>query len=139
MALQIENISDPRIERAVTYIHEHFRRTGLSVHEIAASAGLSPYHFSRLFRSVTRRSPHGYVTEVRLEEARRLLARGCRSIESIARDCGYASHAHFTNSFGRNVGCTPAAYRVQQRAKGLAVAGASVPAFHRQDAELSTA
>ena len=113
----LDSIADIRVARAVAFIREHFREPRLSVHEIAASAGLSPYHFSRLFRSVTGRSPHGYVTELRLDEARALLGRGCRSIESIARACGYSSHAHFTNSFGRHVGCTPAAYRTQQRAE----------------------
>ena len=113
-------IDDPRIARAITFINEHFRNPGLSVHDIAASAGLSPFHFSRLFRQATGKGPHGYVTQVRLEEARRLLARGCRSIESIALACGYSSHAHFTNSFGRHLGCTPAAYRQQQRAQAAA-------------------
>lgn len=124
MAQTLDQISDARIARAVLFIQEQFRVPGLSVHEIAASAGLSSFHFSRVFRATTGRTPHAYVTELRLQEARRLLAHGCRSIESIAHACGYGSHAHFTNSFGRHMGCTPAAYRMQQRAQGAAARAA---------------
>lgn len=141
MKKEPEAIPDPRIARAVAFIRQNFSRHGLSVHEIASSAGLSPFHFSRVFRAATGQSPHGYVLRLRLEEARRLLARGCRSIESIALACGYASHAHFTNSFGRHVGCTPAAYRMQQRAQAVAHGGRRPVAgveMH-EPAELSTA
>ena len=122
----LEQIADARISRAVLFIQEQFRVPGLSVHDIAASAGLSSFHFSRVFRAATGRTPHAYVTELRLHEARRLLASGCRSIESIAHACGYGSHAHFTNSFGRHMGCTPAAYRMQQRAQAAAARAAFI-------------
>ena len=134
MVQPLDQIPDARIARAVLFIQEQFRVPGLSVHEIAARAGLSSFHFSRVFRAATGRTPHSYVTELRLKEARRLLAHGCRSIESIAHACGYGSHAHFTNSFGRHMGCTPATYRMQQRAQAADARAAFVAAEAREPA-----
>ena len=105
-----------RLLTAVEYMERNFGNRHLTVSDVARAAGLSVFHFSREFKIAMGKTPHAYLTQVRLLAAKRLLAHGCRSIESIAITCGYATHPHFTNVFGRGQGCSPAKYRQLARA-----------------------
>lgn len=77
--------------------------------DLAALAGLSRYHFIRVFREATGQSPHAYVTTRRLGLARRLLARGERPAE-VAIACGFADQAHLTRLFRQAFGLAPGRY-----------------------------
>ncbi|TVQ59438.1 MAG: AraC family transcriptional regulator [Rhodobacteraceae bacterium] len=77
--------------------------------DLAALAGLSRYHFIRVFRRATGQSPLAYVTTRRLGLARRLLAHGERPAE-VAVACGFADQAHLTRLFGRAFGIAPGRY-----------------------------
>lgn len=77
--------------------------------ELAALAGLSRYHFIRVFRSATGQSPHAYVTTRRLGLARRLLGRGERPAEAAVA-CGFADQAHLTRLFRQAFGVPPGQY-----------------------------
>jgi AraC-like DNA-binding protein len=77
--------------------------------DLAALAGLSRYHFIRVFRRATGQSPHGYVTTRRIGLARRLLGRGERPAE-VAVACGFADQAHLTRLFRQAFGIAPGRY-----------------------------
>jgi AraC-like DNA-binding protein len=77
--------------------------------DLAALAGLSRYHFIRVFRRATGQSPHGYVTTRRIGLARRLLSRGERPAE-VAVACGFADQAHLTRLFRQAFGIAPGRY-----------------------------
>lgn len=77
----------------------------------AARVGLSPRQVSRLFQDEMGMTFREYVTELRLERTRRLLARTDRSITEIALESGWRSLSHFTTVFRDQVGMTPRAYR----------------------------
>jgi transcriptional regulator GlxA family with amidase domain len=72
---------DARIERAVQFLEQNFRDK-ISIEQVARVAGLSRYHFFRRFHLAVGMTPHGYLTQCRLREARRLIARygGRRSL-----------------------------------------------------------
>lgn len=83
----------------------------LDVAALARAAGLSPAHFSRLFKQAFGESPHGYLLTRRLERAAALLRNTDRSVADITMLVGLASVGSFTTSFKRMFGSTPTEYR----------------------------
>lgn len=82
-----------------------------SLPHLARVAGLSLYHFSRLFKRATGLSPSQYFIRLRMAHARRLLVETPRSVIDIGLEVGYSSPSHFSQVFRREVGVTPSAYR----------------------------
>lgn len=101
---------DRRLRRAVEFMHVNFERE-LALEEIASAAYLSEYHFARLFKRIMGVTPHGYLANLRIERARRLLAETSLSVSEIALTVGYQSQSHFTKIFKAITGLTPRAYR----------------------------
>jgi AraC family transcriptional regulator len=88
----------------------------LSLGELADAAGLSPYHFSRLFSGRYGLSPMAYVRVRRLEAAAGRLRGGARiSLIDLALDCGFDSQEGFTRAFTRLFGVAPGRYRDGER------------------------
>jgi AraC-like DNA-binding protein len=83
----------------------------LDVAALARAAGLSPAHFSRLFKQAFGESPHGYLLTRRLERAAALLRDTDRSVADICVLVGLSSVGSFTTSFKRTFGRTPTDYR----------------------------
>src|SRR3954447_3925102 len=83
----------------------------LTVHDLAAAAGLSRAHFSEQFRRAFGESPHAYLLTRRLERAAALLRGTDRSVADICVDVGLSSVGSFTTSFTRTYGMTPTAFR----------------------------
>jgi AraC family transcriptional regulator len=85
----------------------------ISVEGMAREAGLSPFHFSRLFKQTTGFTPSHYVSRERMEKARGLLRETDQSVIEIALEVGYASPGHFAKAFRRETGMTPVEFRRQ--------------------------
>lgn len=83
----------------------------LSLADLAAAAGLSPFHFLRVFRRATGTTPHQYLVGARLRRAARLLLDTARPVTDIAYDVGFEDLSNFVRTFHRHVGCSPRAYR----------------------------
>jgi AraC family transcriptional regulator len=77
----------------------------------ANMAGLSVFHFSRVFKQATGMAPSRFVARLRLEEARRLLRETDRSVIDIGLALGYQSPSHFSQIFRQSTGATPSGYR----------------------------
>ena len=78
---------------------------------LARSAGAADrFTLARAFRAAYGTSPHAYLVQLRLTEARRRL-RGGQAPALVAADCGFADQSHFGRWFRRAYGLTPAAYR----------------------------
>lgn len=77
----------------------------------ARVAGLSPYHFLRLFSTVLGVTPHQYLVRTRLRHAARMLADGGRPITDIALDVGFADLSNFVRTFHRAAGVSPRQFR----------------------------
>jgi AraC family transcriptional regulator len=101
---------DRRLRRAIEFVHDNFA-ADLSVEEIAAAAYLSEYHFARLFKQITGVTPGAYLSNVRIERARTLLAETQLPISEIAAGVGYQSQSHFNKVFKSVTGVTPRKYR----------------------------
>ncbi|HEY7642416.1 MAG TPA: AraC family transcriptional regulator [Steroidobacteraceae bacterium] len=84
----------------------------------ARRAGLSPYHFLRLFAGIVGVTPHQYLVRSRLRRAARALAEDDRAVSDIALDVGFADLSNFVRTFHRAAGVSPRGFRQAARAAG---------------------
>ncbi len=98
------------MENMLDYIEHHLDEK-LDLDVLAAQAGYSKYHLSRLFTQLTEMSLCRYVQRRRLTEAARRLAETEKPILDIALSVGYETQAAFSGSFKKCYGCSPRSYR----------------------------
>jgi AraC family transcriptional regulator len=106
--------SAPLPPRALRRVLERMRAdlsANLDLVTLAAETGYSRAHFLRMFREATGKTPHRYLLELRLEEARALVAGGTMPLIAVAGLCGFSSHAHLSTAFRARFGVSPSAYR----------------------------
>lgn len=83
----------------------------MSLEAVARKAGLSAFHFLRVFAKVLGVTPHQYLLRSRLRHAARLLAEGERAVTEVALDVGFADLSNFVRSFRRAAGVSPGGFR----------------------------
>jgi AraC-like DNA-binding protein len=83
----------------------------LTLHDLACTAQLSRFHFSRVFRSITGLSPSSFLEVVRLEQAKKMLLKSTCSVMEVCFDIGYQSVGTFTSRFSQFVGIAPTGLR----------------------------
>jgi AraC-like DNA-binding protein len=87
----------------------------IDLNDAAAEAGVSPFHFLRLFAAVLGVTPHQYLVRLRLRHAARLLAEDDRDVTDIAYDVGFNDLSNFVRSFHRAAGASPLKFRQASR------------------------
>ncbi len=101
-----------RIVKAKLFIDEHFG-DNIDLDNIADEASFSKFHFTRLFKIIYNRTPHQYLTIVRIEKAKMLLKKTV-PVSEVCYGVGFDSISSFTGLFKRTVDITPSAYQQQQ-------------------------
>jgi AraC family transcriptional regulator len=107
VSLQVDQI---RIRHVLDFISTHLADE-VTLVELAKVAGLSTFHFARMFARAVGVSPHRYVSRLRLENAMAEIAAGRLSLAQIALNARFSSQASFTRAFVRATGMTPGEYR----------------------------
>jgi AraC family transcriptional regulator len=107
-----------KVVAAITRI-EQASAEDLHLADLAASSGLDPFSFLRLFKRETGVTPYRFLLQTRLRRAIELLRDTSRPVTEIAFDVGFGDLSNFINAFRREVGASPRAYR---RAGPLAAA-----------------
>jgi transcriptional regulator GlxA family with amidase domain len=107
-------LSPGAMRRVREYVEAHLSER-MQLVELAAVAGLSLYHFAREFKHSAGVTPHYYILQKRLEQARDMLARTDLSVAEIALAAGFADQSHFTRQFRHILGTTPRDFRWSQR------------------------
>ena len=106
------------VAKALWFIESHFAQD-VTLDDVAAAAGVSRYHMSRVFGIATGCSVVRYVRGRRHTEAARALAAGAPDILAVALDAGYNSHEAFTRAFRDQFGITPEALRSRGNLEGI--------------------
>ena len=101
-----------RIVQAKLFIDSNYAER-IDAGEIADEACYSKFHFIRTFKSIYGRTPHQYLTHVRIERAKELLQQEA-SVTEACFAVGFDSLGSFTSLFKRRVGVTPSEYQRQQ-------------------------
>jgi len=102
------------IHKAIAYIERHYADT-LSLEDLSSRALLSPSYFCQRFRKATGLSPWDYVTRVRLDHAKMLLAQTDRTVTDIALSVGFGDSGYFARVFKAREGMSPREYRKSQQ------------------------
>jgi AraC-like DNA-binding protein len=105
-----------RAVETALWIDAHSERE-IDLEGAAGQAGISPFHFLRLFSDVLGVTPHQYLVRSRLRHAARLLADEERSITDIAYDVGFGDLSNFVRTFHRAAGVPPLKFRQASRGK----------------------
>ena len=108
-------LGHPQLGRVLEHLHAHLL-DDLPLSALAGVAGLSPWHFSRLFKRSIGEPPHRYLVRQRLVRAKELLA-GETSLADIAQTLRFCDQSHFAAQFKRAYGVPPQRFRRQLRAK----------------------
>ncbi|MBD2036149.1 helix-turn-helix transcriptional regulator [Leptolyngbya sp. FACHB-321] len=95
-----------QLQQTIDYIHTYLNRD-LSLAELASVINISPTYFASLFKQAMGISPHQYVIQQRVEQAKVMLKRTNLTIADIALQVGFSNQSHLTRHFKRFTGMTP--------------------------------
>ncbi|MEJ2444769.1 MAG: AraC family transcriptional regulator [Exilibacterium sp.] len=102
------------LERVLAFIEENIDQD-IGLEEMGEIVCLSKYHFLRCFKHTIGLTPYAYLTQRRIEKAKRLLIGTKSSIINVAISCGFSSSSHFSSAFKRSMGITPKVFRLESQ------------------------
>jgi len=99
------------ITQAIEYIRDNYQNN-ISLNDLASQTHYSSYHFLRLFKQHTGKTPFAFLLDVKLEKAKTLLKHTDNSIEEICYLSGFSNPSHFSQIFKKKTGLSPSQYRL---------------------------
>ncbi|HEU4687943.1 MAG TPA: AraC family transcriptional regulator [Vicinamibacterales bacterium] len=103
-------LSPAALRRVQLFVEANLARP-IHLHDLAARASLSPYHFARAFKTSAGMTPRAYVEHRRIEQAKRLLEASKQPLADVAMEVGFGTQSRLTATFRRKTGFTPGEYR----------------------------
>ena len=110
------DLTDQRFRRVMEYMEHHFAED-TSLQTLAREAGISLFHFTRLFKAKLGITPHRHIVQLRMQHAQTLLRCTDLPVSEVALQSGYAHHGHFAAAFKRTAGALPKVYRQESRTR----------------------
>lgn len=111
-----ESDSRTALDRTRSYIHNHYNEN-LTIEQLARMTEVSPKYFVDLFKKTYGKSAMDYVTEVRVNQAKKLMVRSDARLRDIAHQVGYNDEFYFSRKFKKEVGMSPSTYMKNRRRK----------------------
>lgn len=105
--------TDSLYTRILHYIHQHHTEK-ITVRDLSEKFFCSVSSISHMFKSTCGCSISDYITNLRMETAKAMLANSDMSVLSVALNVGYTDCSYFSNVFKNNCGISPSEYRKQQ-------------------------
>jgi len=99
-----------QLKAVMEYMRENISNE-IFIEDLASQAGVSLFHFARLFKSTTGQTPHQTLLSRRVEHSKRLIRNSNRTLVEIALSCGFADQAHFSRTFKQSTGVSPSVFR----------------------------
>ena len=112
----VNHVSD-RLSEAIGFINVNFTKE-ITLSSIENIYGFSPSYFSRAFKKRVGKSFVSYITEKRIDYAKKLLVSGERVIDTCY-ECGFNSERNFARRFKEMTGFSPNEYRIKQKKTDL--------------------
>ncbi|MEG0722161.1 MAG: helix-turn-helix domain-containing protein, partial [Lachnospiraceae bacterium] len=105
-----ENQANGVVEQAKNYIRQNYCKD-VSLDTVSCAVKVSPYYFSKLFKEQTGENFVEYVTNIRMEQAKKMLLNPEYSIKEVCTGAGYSDPNYFSRIFKKCSGVTPSEYR----------------------------
>ena len=105
-------LADWQVRRVTTYMRSMLKQE-IGLDELAALVNLSRFHFCTAFRLATGRTPHQWLTNLRIARAKEMLTDPLLPVTEIGLCVGYQTPSSFAASFRKLVGATPSEFRRQ--------------------------
>lgn len=104
------------VRRAIEYIHANLSED-VHLEDIAGAAGLSTFHFARVFRKTTGMAPHRYLIQARVRKVKELLRESELCLAVIANEVGFSDQSHMSKVFRCFTGVTPRTFRNDRKVR----------------------
>ena len=108
------SLDHARMRRVLDYIDQNLEEE-FTINDLAQVAHLSEFHFARMFANTIGMPPQRYVSQRRLESAKKMIGAGRLPLSEIAFRSGFSSQASFTRAFRRATNMTPGEFRQHGR------------------------
>lgn len=102
------------VERSIAYLREAYRED-IGIDELASETGIGRSQYTRLFRELTGKSPVAFMTDLRIERAKELLATTGGKLRDVAKLIGYRDEFYFNRRFKQSVGVSPKQYMYRRK------------------------
>jgi AraC family transcriptional regulator len=111
---RISNVAPDNILRVIRFIENHLSDRGINIERLARIAGMSPFHFCRVFKKYTQISPMQFIARLRVEKAIGLLRHNSANmtVSLIATTVGFYDSSNFNKHFKKSTGLTPTAFKM---------------------------
>jgi len=101
------------ITQAIEYLTDNYQKK-ISLSDLASETHYSPYHFLRLFKQHTGKTPFEYLLDLKIEKAKTLLKKTDYSIAETSYLSGFSSTSYFSQTFKKKTGLSPSQYRLNR-------------------------
>lgn len=112
--IEMPGAQNELVTRAVNYLQEHYEEPDLTVTKLAKENFTSREHLSRVFKEYTMESIHNYLTNLRMQNCRRILAEG-GTVEDACNQSGFSNYTSFLKAFQHRYGMSPSEYKKSAR------------------------
>lgn len=109
-SLDVEDLPSSTIDRVLAYI-ERTPLSQITLKDVANNVHMNPSYLSQLFKQQLNKKFVDHITELRIEEGKRLLVTTSLRMSEIAERVGYSDLAYFSNNFKKIAGCSPSDFR----------------------------
>ncbi|MEA4847761.1 MAG: AraC family transcriptional regulator [Clostridiaceae bacterium] len=110
-AHNVRKTNNENIKIVIDYINENYA-SGISCTELSGLMKMDKYSFIRNFKSQTGKTPYGYIFDLKIEKAKKMLGAKGYTVTEISMLCGFSSHSHFTSTFKKKTGLSPTEFRM---------------------------
>ena len=110
-----DNQSKRVLKKALAYIEENYSQESFSLNSVAKEVNVSANYFSAIFSQAMQMTFIEYVTQKRMDKAKKLLRQTEKHAGDIALEVGYKDPHYFSFVFKKTQGCTPRDYRAGQK------------------------
>ena len=109
------HIDDEYINKALTFIGDHYGDTDFSREAVAAAVGMTPSYFGKYFKKRTNQTFTDYVNSIRIKNAKQLLLSTSKNISEISLDIGFENPSYFCSVFKKIEQTSPKEFRKSHR------------------------
>ncbi len=96
------------------FMHDNFRND-ISMTQLSEIMGVTPQHFCRVFRKTMNVRPNAFLTQIRIDEAKRLLTERDASVSEAAEKSGFRDSVYFSTVFRKHEGMSPSRYKKKMK------------------------